>query len=109
MFEAAKSGDLNVIRSLNDVKILETVTPQMSTVLHIAARYNQEEIAEQVISKYPLLLVQANAYGDAPLHVATRIGSSEMVQILVTGAKEVGVGDVESGESCIGVKRMLSM
>ncbi|GMN37969.1 hypothetical protein TIFTF001_042726 [Ficus carica] len=32
-----------------------------------------------------------------------------MVQILVTGAKEVGVRDVESGESCIGVKRMLSM
>ncbi|GMN65708.1 hypothetical protein TIFTF001_034813 [Ficus carica] len=32
-----------------------------------------------------------------------------MVQILVTGAKEVGVGDFESGESCIGVKRMLSM
>ncbi|GMN36679.1 hypothetical protein TIFTF001_042489 [Ficus carica] len=32
-----------------------------------------------------------------------------MVQILVTGAKEVGVSDVESGESCIGVKRMLSM
>ncbi|EXB93214.1 hypothetical protein L484_024553 [Morus notabilis] len=48
-----------------------------------------------------------NADGDT-YHIAAGIGSTEMVRIFVTGATEVGPGDIKNWQR-IDVKRMLGM
>ena len=96
MFEAAESGDLNLIEGLQEQKILDLVTPQMSTILHIAVRFNQNKFTEQLLNLCPRLLLKANAVGETALHIAARVGNQEMVRLLIDSA-----GDVESEQNYV--------
>lgn len=86
VFEAAESGDFNPFRGMKGQQILDLVTPQMSTILHVAVRFNQNKFTEQLLNLYPRLLLIANAAGETPLHIAARVGNQEMVHLLINSA-----------------------
>ncbi|KAK5813716.1 hypothetical protein PVK06_029167 [Gossypium arboreum] len=74
------------------------VTTEKDNVLHLAAKYNQNRMAEEMITKFPTLVSlvnQKNSKGDTPLHVAARSGSFETAQILVNCANS---GEIEAGQ-----------
>ncbi|PON46096.1 Transmembrane protein [Parasponia andersonii] len=94
VFEAAASGDFDPIERLKEKQILELLTPQMSTILHISVRFNQHKFTEQLLNLCPRLLLKANAAGETPLHIAARVGNQEMVRLLIDCA-----GDVERAQA----------
>ncbi|KAF3433964.1 hypothetical protein FNV43_RR25067 [Rhamnella rubrinervis] len=86
VFEAAASGEESLIQGLEEQRVdSQQVTPQKNTILHIAVRFNQKGITKDVVRLCPTLLHQTNADGDSPLHVAAKIGSKKMVELLIGG------------------------
>lgn len=72
-----------------------TLTPQQNTVLHIAVRFNQEDLAARIIEECPPLLYERNSKGDIPLHIAAKAGHLDLARLLAT---EAGApGDMEEG------------
>ncbi|GMY20749.1 ankyrin repeat-containing protein NPR4-like, partial [Fagus crenata] len=100
LYKAAMTGDLHFLESLNEddnSNFLCQVTPKKNTVLHVAAEFNQSEFVQAVTLWCPLLFHEANSNGDTPLHVAARVGYSEIVHIFISQAQTLHV-DVESGQ-----------
>ncbi|XP_060675885.1 uncharacterized protein LOC125421638 [Ziziphus jujuba] len=95
VLEAAKSGDESLIQELKEHKIdpHQVTTQIMNTILHISVSFNQTGVSKGVLRLCPFLLYQANSNGDTPLHIAAKVGSLEMVELLVMG---VSNNDMES-------------
>nr|XP_048327752.1 ankyrin repeat-containing protein NPR4-like [Ziziphus jujuba var. spinosa] len=104
VFEAAASGDQRLIERLirlgdvdpnqqwqRDIDPNQVVTPHNNTILHIAVRFNQQDITQRVSRLCPQLLVRTNADGDSPLHIAAKIGNREIVQRLIGGFRDVEI------------------
>ncbi|XP_060672454.1 uncharacterized protein LOC112491415 [Ziziphus jujuba] len=90
VFEAAASGDESLIQRLQQHGIdPHQVTPKMNTILHIAVRFNQRGISKGVLRLSPWQLHQANAEGNSPLHIAAKIGSEEIVKLLIGGLEDI--------------------
>ena len=89
VFKAAESGDFKLIQGLSQPQILDLVTPQMCTILHIAVRFNQSKFKEQLVNFCTRLLLKANVVVEAPLHIATRVANQEMVRLLIDRASDV--------------------
>ncbi|KAG8487086.1 hypothetical protein CXB51_020617 [Gossypium anomalum] len=84
------------------------VTTEKDNVLHLAAKYNQNRMAEDMITKFPTLVSlvnQKNSKGDTPLHVAARSGSFETAQILVNCANS---GEIEAGQRATRIVNMVN-
>ena len=94
LYRAASSGDLSFFERMKNSDTLADVTIEMSTVLHVAVKCNQLQVAQQMVHLRPSLLYQTNSKGDTPLHVAARVGSHLMVKLLVEHTKSL---DVEAG------------
>ncbi|KAL4272689.1 hypothetical protein GQ457_13G006770 [Hibiscus cannabinus] len=62
---------------------------------------------QQILSKCPSLLLEANTRGQTPLHVAARYGLSTVVKFLIQFQEKAGHGDLEQQETS--VRRMLRM
>ncbi|KAF3433965.1 hypothetical protein FNV43_RR25068 [Rhamnella rubrinervis] len=90
VFEAAASGEESLIQGLEEQRVdSQQVTPQKNTILHIVVRFNQKGITKDVVRLCPTLLHKTNADGDSPLHVAAKIGSKEMVGLLIGGTMDI--------------------
>ncbi|KAK5837506.1 hypothetical protein PVK06_013316 [Gossypium arboreum] len=58
-------------------------------------REKRSDFIEQILSKCPSLLLQTNAKGQTPLHIAARYGHSAIVKILIKSCAKARDGDLE--------------
>ncbi|TYI88510.1 hypothetical protein E1A91_D04G215000v1 [Gossypium mustelinum] len=58
-------------------------------------REKRSDFIEQILSKCPSLLLQTNAKGQTPLHVAARYGHSAIVKLLIKSCAKARDGDLE--------------
>ncbi|KAK5837500.1 hypothetical protein PVK06_013310 [Gossypium arboreum] len=58
-------------------------------------REKKSDFIEQIPSKCPSLLLQMNAKGQTPLHVAARYGHSAIVKLLIKSCVKARDGDLE--------------
>ncbi|KAG5415584.1 hypothetical protein IGI04_003151 [Brassica rapa subsp. trilocularis] len=64
----------------------DKVTPHKNNVLHIAAKHQRFNFAAAILDLRPSLLLGENNNGDTPIHVAARVGSFQVLQLLVNSA-----------------------
>ncbi|XP_052293031.1 ankyrin repeat-containing protein At5g02620-like isoform X3 [Citrus sinensis] len=102
LYMAAAEGEFDPFKFAND-NLGSVVTHNKNTVLHVNIASNREgesistKFVEQVLDICPSLLLQVNAKGDAPLHVAARYGHAAVVEALIEiGEKQPGQ-ELESG------------
>ncbi|XP_030958766.1 ankyrin repeat-containing protein At5g02620-like [Quercus lobata] len=90
LYNAAKNKEVSssTLRSL-----LEKVTWERNTVLHLAVNFENKVIAEKILESDQRLLYKTNNKGDTALHIAARFGYMEMVELLIKYRKQ----DVEQG------------
>lgn len=97
LYEVVSSGDYNKFVSLIDANpsLLNQTTVQKNTALHVAAAFNQKNIAEEITRRRPSILYAKNSKDDTALHLAARLGSFEAAEHLIecAGAKWRDDGD----------------
>ncbi|KAL3742755.1 hypothetical protein ACJRO7_018123 [Eucalyptus globulus] len=92
MYETAKLGDFLFLTTIileNGEELFHQTTPKGNNILHVAAQYRQINFIRDLL-QHPSrlsLLQQGNYKGDTPLHVATKVGSREVVQVFTDQAK----------------------
>lgn len=90
LYEAASKGDLEFITQLrpHNLMYLGQLTPLNNTILHIAVTFRQKNFAAKVIELCPSFVGLVNEDGNTPLHVAAKIGCSEIAQLLVDNGRD---------------------
>ncbi|KAK8591314.1 hypothetical protein V6N13_031362 [Hibiscus sabdariffa] len=101
LYQAVIKGDIAFMKELTspDSTVLFWVTPAEDNILHVAAKYDANQIAEEIV-KLPCsvqLVNRKNSDGDTPLHVAAKMGSLKTCQVLVNFANNMS-GEIEAGE-----------
>ncbi|GMJ11230.1 hypothetical protein like AT4G03500 [Hibiscus trionum] len=104
LYQAVIKGDIASMKELqsSDSTVLFQVTQKGDNILHVAAKYDANQIAQEMV-KLPRsgqLVDQKNSKGDTPLHVAAKMGSFKTCQVLVNFAKSTS-GEIEAGEKMI--------
>ncbi|XP_047180290.1 protein ACCELERATED CELL DEATH 6-like [Vigna umbellata] len=64
--------------------IFDQVTWAGDSLLHVAADFGSEQIAELISCQFPELLTRRNVRGDTPLHVAVRSKNSTIVKLVLS-------------------------
>ncbi|XVE62791.1 hypothetical protein DITRI_Ditri06bG0148200 [Diplodiscus trichospermus] len=104
LYEAVVNGNIASLRELasSDATVLLQVTAQEDNILHVAAKYDRKQMAEEIIKMPRLasLVNQKNSKGDTPLHIAARLGSFTTAQILIDCANSMN-GEIEAGERLV--------
>ncbi|KAG2397212.1 uncharacterized protein HKW66_Vig0145520 [Vigna angularis] len=62
----------------------DVVTWAGDSLLHVAADFGSEQIAELISCQFPELLTRRNVRGDTPLHVAVRSKNSTIVKLVLS-------------------------
>ncbi|KAH9791133.1 ANK REP REGION domain-containing protein [Citrus sinensis] len=114
-FKAAAAGNSEPFKDMAGEVIESLLTAKIkNTILHINIISQEREnlstkFVEEILEKCPSLLLQVNAKGDTPLHVAAKFGHSDMVRFLVERAK-LPQHENEELESGVGAaKQMIRM
>ncbi|KAA3463433.1 ankyrin-3-like [Gossypium australe] len=82
--------------------------PFLNSFLTTIEREKKSDFIEQILSKCPSLLLQTNAKGQTPLHVAARYGHSAIVKLLIKSCAKARDGDLELGmDQVSAVREML--
>ncbi|XP_069756678.1 poly [ADP-ribose] polymerase tankyrase-2-like isoform X2 [Narcine bancroftii] len=89
LLEAAKTGDLNVIKNVN----CRDVEGRQSTPLHFAAGYNRVSVVEYLLENGADVHAKDKG-GLVPLHNACSYGHYEVVELLVKHGAVVNVADL---------------
>lgn len=100
LYEAARSGDIMLLDSIRDnTTLLTQLTPKKNTILHISAEFKQMSFFQKATCGIcpSFLFNQPNIKGETPLHVASRVGCSELVAFIIDHSK-VLYADVEDGQ-----------
>ncbi|XP_031260851.1 protein ACCELERATED CELL DEATH 6-like [Pistacia vera] len=98
LYKAAIKGDIQPFTDDNQHLDL-ILTPIKNTILHVHLSSETRKsisFVREMLEKCPSLLLQVNANGDTPLHVAARHGYSTIVEVLIECAK-TQPQDTESG------------
>lgn len=94
LYHAVLHGDKKFFENLqvsDSYDLLEVTSGHKNSIIHVAAKCGEMQIAEKLIALCPSLLHQTNAKGDSPLHIAARLGRFQMTQLLINCAKLVEV------------------
>ncbi|KAI9195687.1 hypothetical protein LWI28_017190 [Acer negundo] len=104
LFKSAANGIIEPFNIIAEQLHL-IVTPLKNTVLHfnITSEKASVQFVEKILYICPSLLLQVNAQGDTPLHVAAKFGRRDIVRALIKNAKKQPE-DLENG---IGVTRQM--
>lgn len=78
--------------------ILLQKSTEVNTILHVAALNKQIKIAEKIIEfeSCASLLYHQNSDKDTPLHIAARVGCSEILQLLINSVELAGTREIEA-------------
>ncbi|GAY42375.1 hypothetical protein CUMW_066370 [Citrus unshiu] len=110
LFKAAAAGKSELFKDMAGEVIESLLTAKTeNTILHINIISREREnvstkFVEEILEKCPSLLLQVNAKGDTPLHVAAKFGHSDIVRVLVERAK-LPQHENEELESGVGAAR----
>ncbi|ESR33743.1 hypothetical protein CICLE_v10006527mg [Citrus x clementina] len=111
-FKAAAAGNSEPFKDMAGEVIESLLTAKTkNTILHINIKFEEREnvstkFVEEILEKCPSLLLQVNAKGDTPLHVAAKFGHSDIVRVLVERAK-LPKHENEELESRVGATRQM--
>ncbi|KAI3846265.1 hypothetical protein MKW92_026198 [Papaver armeniacum] len=107
LYEAVRSGDIDLVKNMvadsgddhdSYLLLLQMKTHIESSLLHVAVQFNKEVCVEEICRRCPSLLLQQNLEGDTPLHIAARLGLSDVVRVLFNCARQMNEeDDVEKG------------
>ncbi|TYI88514.1 hypothetical protein E1A91_D04G215300v1 [Gossypium mustelinum] len=121
LYKAAVEGNIEVFNIKQGLQLESLKTPNHDNLLHVnvatheiaAWLFNRvhsifksfvrlnirgekrSDFIEQILSKCPSLLLQTNAKGQTPLHVAARYGHSAIVKLLIKSCAKARDGDLE--------------
>lgn len=106
-----KVKDFEKVMLENEIPLLDQVTFQGNTILHLAAIYGHDQLARRILdhelsvlrswnpnlngnfvpnfSHYQTLLVRQNSKGDLALHVAAAAGHDLIVDLLVESLRRL--------------------
>ncbi|TYJ40987.1 hypothetical protein E1A91_A04G180200v1 [Gossypium mustelinum] len=70
-------------------------SPSLPNLITRLRGEKRSDFIEQILSKCPSLLLQTNAKGQTPLHVAARYGDSAIVKLLIKSCAKPRDGDLE--------------
>ncbi|KAL5781885.1 hypothetical protein ACOSP7_006914 [Xanthoceras sorbifolium] len=107
LFKAAADGNIEPFKNIAEQLHL-IVTPLKNTALHIniTSEKASTKFVKEILGICPSLLLQVNAQGDTPLHIAAKFKRLDVVRALIKKSKHQRE-DLENG---IGVtKQMLRM
>ncbi|XP_062083119.1 protein ACCELERATED CELL DEATH 6-like isoform X2 [Humulus lupulus] len=84
LFKAAKNGNDSVSceSSFTNVDPKAQLTIRKDTILHVAVKYGNKKSTQQILDSHSWLVHETNLYGDTPLHIAARLGHSELVELI---------------------------
>ncbi|KAL3714939.1 hypothetical protein ACJRO7_006790 [Eucalyptus globulus] len=105
LFTAAKQGDADEFIGVVERYCSERnrrlclsviLSPSRSSLLHVAAGLERDEILRAIISHFPghQLTAGKNCRGDTPLHLAARTGRALTARVLIGRALDVGGGEM---------------
>ena len=115
LLKAAADGNAEPFKDMAREVIESLLTLQTrNTILHINIMCQDAENAstnfvEEILKICPALLIQVNAKGDAPLHVAAKFGHSDIVRVLIDRAKLAQDGDEEPESGVEAARQMIRM
>ncbi|KAL1106637.1 hypothetical protein V6Z11_D04G219300 [Gossypium hirsutum] len=123
LYKAAAEGNIEVFNNKQGLQLESLKTPNHDNVLHVnlatqetaawllnrfhscdpvmsffitmIKREKRSDFIEQILRKCPSLLLQTNAKGQTPLHVAARNGHSAIVKLLIKFCAKARDGDLE--------------
>ncbi|KAF4348379.1 hypothetical protein G4B88_015047 [Cannabis sativa] len=100
LFKAAINGEIQVFK--NQLQHEQLLTPEKNTVVHVniiatktSTHNNTTTFLEGILEMCPQLLLQTNARGESPLHLAARYGHDLIVEFLIHRAKLLEPSDLE--------------
>ena len=106
MYEAAATGDIEVLKKIPKSVIQVQLSPKHNTIFHIACEFGQAECVSWILdlpSYSSSLLQRPNLKGDTPLHLAAREGHLDALKVLLKAVKKFPA-DIETG---VGANKML--
>lgn len=83
LHRAVVSGELHNFDKLYEPNRLLKFE-QGNTILHVAILHRRRDMATKILEREPTLLCGSNKNGDTLLHIATRIGDLDLVDLLIT-------------------------
>ncbi|MFQ6661527.1 hypothetical protein Gotur_029656, partial [Gossypium turneri] len=90
LYKAAAVGKIEEFNNYRRPELESLKTPNHDNVLHVnlstsecIGQRTRSDFIEQILFKCPSLLLQTNAKGQTPLHVAARNGHSAIVKLLI--------------------------
>ena len=93
LYQAAQSGNLNVIKNaLKRTINLDSPNPQNWTLLHFACIGGQSEVVRFLIEKDCNVNCRTNE-GVTPLHLAAQVGNEFLIAILVEAGAIIDIRD----------------
>ncbi|KAM6595300.1 hypothetical protein CsatA_005824 [Cannabis sativa] len=86
----------------------ELLTARKDTILHVAVKYGNRATTQHILNLYPWLVLEINESGDTPLHVAARLGHSELVKLIAIALNNYRRGGGGGGGGNVSLFRALN-
>ncbi|KAK9180147.1 hypothetical protein WN943_029354 [Citrus x changshan-huyou] len=115
LFKAAADGSVEPFKDMAREVIESSLTVQTkNTILHINIICQETENAstkfvEEILEICPALLLQVNAKGDTPLHLAAKFSHFDIVRVLIERAQLAQHGDEEPESGIEAFRQMIRM
>ncbi|TYH78440.1 hypothetical protein ES332_D04G226600v1 [Gossypium tomentosum] len=96
LYKAAAEGNIEVFNNNQRLQLnFVSHDSGFNIFITVIRRDKISDFIRQILSKCPSLLLQTNAKGQTPFHVAARYGNSTIVKLLIKSCAKARDGDLE--------------